>query len=95
MTQRFFPPSSESKHQQIYCYVNNLTKIVIAKVHGLKNRHCERVIFPQEKFLFIANDNCESEVSQQTNIGIIKDNIACYKLKILNNISQNLAEVNQ
>lgn len=85
MTQIFFPPKSDVKHQQLYCYVNNSGKIVIAKVYGLKNRHCERVVFPTEKFLFVADDNCELEIVQQTNIGIIKDVISCSKLKVIEN----------
>ena len=83
MTQLFFPPQSDVKQSKVYCYINNLTNIAIAKIRGLENRHCERVIFPGEKFLFMANDDCELEIYQQTNSGIIKDNIACSQLKVV------------
>lgn len=83
MTQIFFPFSLDSKHQQLYCYVNNLTKVVVAKIIGLKNRQCERVIFPQEKFLFLADDSCEVEIIQQSHIGIIKDTITCSQLQVI------------
>ena len=85
MTQIFFPSSSDINQQKVYCYVNKFTKVVIAKINGLKNKHCERVIFPAEKFLFMANDNCELEIYQQTDIGIIKETIACCKLEVINN----------
>ncbi len=82
MTQIFFPSTSDIERQKTYCYVNNSAKVVIAKINGLKNRDCERVIFPSERFLFLANDDCELEIHQQTEVGIIKDTIACCKLKV-------------
>lgn len=83
MTQIFFPPSPDTKQQKVYCYVNQLANVVIAKINGLQNRHCERIIFPAEKFLFLADDSCELEIHQQTDIGIIKDTIACSKLEVI------------
>lgn len=80
MTQLFFPLDRNVSRQKLYCCTNNIQKIVIAKIIGLVDRHCERVIFPGEKFLFKANDNCEVEISQQTNTGIIKDFIPCEQL---------------
>ena len=85
MTQIFFPSSSDIQQPKIYGYVNEFTQVVIAKINGLKNRQCERVIFPAEKFLFMANDNCKLEIFQKTDIGIIKDTIACSQLKLMNN----------
>lgn len=85
MTQIFFPSTPEKKNQQLYCYINHLSKVVIVRLLGLKDRHCERVIFPGEKFFFEANDNCQIEVSQQTNIGIIQDIIDCSQLKLRDN----------
>ncbi len=85
MTQIFFPSTSDINQPKIYCYVNKFTKVVIAQINGLKNKHCERVIFPTENFLFMANDNCELEIYQQTNIGIIKEAIACSELEVTNN----------
>ena len=83
MTQIFFPSSLNSEYHKVYCYINNFTNIVIAKIHGIKNRHCERVIFPKEKFLFIADDNCQLEIIRQTDIGIIKDTVDCSQLKAI------------
>lgn len=87
MTQIFFPPISSIEQQKVYCYVNNFAKVVVAKVNGLKNRHCERVIFPTEKFLFMADDNCELEIHQQTDQGITRDIIACSELEVASDLS--------
>lgn len=85
MTQIFFPPSPEVKQQKTYCYINNHATVVVVKLINIDDRHCERVIFPAEKFLFTADDSCEIEVHQQTNTGIIKDIIACSKLEVIDN----------
>ncbi|MEL7408796.1 MAG: DUF1830 domain-containing protein, partial [Cyanobacteria bacterium J06558_2] len=63
------------------------TKVVIAKINMLKDRHCERVIFPNEKFLFTADENCELEIYQQTDGGIIKDVIPCSELKLVESLT--------
>lgn len=88
MTRIFLPLDLNNNTQQIYCYINHSAKVVIARIIGLVGRHCERVIFPGEKFLFKADDNCELEISQQTNIGIIQDTIACSQLKVGEQSSQ-------
>lgn len=83
MTQIFFPSESNLSYQKLYCYTNTLSEIVIAKIRGLVDRHCERVVFPGEKFLFRANDDCDIEISRQTNAGIVKDNIPCSRLEVI------------
>ena len=83
MTQIFFPPSPNKNSQTLYCYTNRTNKIVIARIRNLENRHCERVVFPGEQFLFEAEDSCELEISQQTKIGIIEDAIPCSQLQII------------
>ncbi|HHP7231632.1 MAG TPA: DUF1830 domain-containing protein [Xenococcaceae cyanobacterium] len=90
MTQIFFSPDLDGNSKQIYYYKNNSTKIVIARVIGLRDRHCERVIFPGEKFIFEATNNCQLQISQQTEIGIIEDVIFCLQLK---NESESKVEV--
>lgn len=83
MTQIFFPPQSNTAGQKVYCYINKFSKVVIAKLSGLENRNCERVVFPTQKFLFMANDSCELEIHQQTDVGIIKDTIPCCELEVI------------
>lgn len=88
MTQIFFPPTSKQNNKQVYCYVNRLSKVVIVRILGLKDRQCERVVFPGENFLFTADDDCKLEINQQTNIGIVQEIIACFQLKVSENYSQ-------
>ena len=83
MTQIFFPSNPDTKQQKVYCYVNQSAKVVIAKINGLQNRHYERVIFPAERFLFVADDSCELEIHQQTDIGIIQNTIVCSQLEVI------------
>ena len=82
MTQIFFPSESNVSYQKLYCYTNTVSQIVIAKIRGLVNRHCEKVVFPGEKFLFRANDDCDIEISRQTNARIIRDRIPCFQLEV-------------
>ena len=81
MTQIILPSNSSIDSQKLYCYTNKSEKTIISRLNGLEERHCERVIFPGERFLFKANDNCELEITQQTNIEFIKNTIPCLKLK--------------
>ncbi len=83
MTQIFFSLDQSVGIQKLCCHTNDISNIVIAKIRGLLDRHFERVIFPGEKFLFKANDNCELEISQQTNAGIIQDFIPCEQLQVV------------
>ncbi|MGF1588248.1 MAG: DUF1830 domain-containing protein [Pleurocapsa sp.] len=80
MTQIFFPLDPSDSCQKLYCYTNGISKIVISQVRTLLGKHLERVIFPGEKFLFQANNDCGLEISQQTNSGIIQDFIPCEQL---------------
>lgn len=86
MTQIFFPPTGTDS-RELYCYKNRTDKIIIARISGLANRHCERVVFPGEQFLFEAEDSCKLEISRQTNTGIIEDVIPCSLLKRNNKLS--------
>lgn len=80
MTQLFFPSGLDTKNQQMYCYVNRSSKVAIIRILGLVDRHCERVVFPGEKFLFEADDNCKLEINQQSDRGIIRDIVLCSEL---------------
>jgi hypothetical protein len=82
MTQIFLTPT-DTDSQKLYCYTNRTNKIAIARLHGIVDRHCERVVFPGEQFLFEAEDSCELEISRQTNVGIIEDVIPCSQIKNL------------
>lgn len=81
MTQMFFPTKQKRELQQTYCYINNFAEVVVAKLQGISNRDCERVIFPGEKFLFVASDDCELEIHRHTDIGITRDVVSCSQLQ--------------
>ena len=83
MTQIFSPGESSLDSQKLYCYTNHLHQVIVAKIRGLVDRHCERVVFPQEKFLFEANDKCQVEIVQRTPAGIIRDSIPCSQLQVI------------
>ena len=83
MTQIFSPAESSTDYQKLYCYTNKFHQAVVVKIRGLMDRNCERVVFPQEKFLFEANDECQVEIIQTTITGIIKDNIPCSQLQVI------------
>lgn len=85
MTQIFFPTTVDTNQQKVYCYVNQSSKVIIAKLSGLENRQCERVVFPEQKFLFMANDESELEIHHQTEIGITKETILCSELEVIEN----------
>ncbi len=80
MTKVFLPNDSSLDSQKMYCYKNNTGSIAITRICGLVERHCERVIFPGENFIFEANDDCELEISQQTSAGVITDVISCSEI---------------
>ena len=82
MTQIFFP-TKPINQPKTYCYVNNFAEVVVVKMRGIDNRHCERVIFPTEKFLFVASDDCELEIHRHTDIGITRNTIPCSQLKVI------------
>ena len=83
MTSIFFPSKPNNRQEKLYCYINNFKQVVVAKIKGLQDRHCERVIFPSERFLFVADEYCELEISQPANMGIIQEVIACSNLKVI------------
>ena len=85
MTQIFLPSRPSDVSQKLYCYTNKSNKIIIARINDLRNRTCERVVFPGEKFLFKANDDCSLKISQQTNTGMMEDSITCSQLKKVDN----------
>lgn len=95
MTQIFIPPNLNTNTDHLYCYTNHTSKVAIARVIGLTDRRCERVVFPGEHFLFRAESNCNLEISQYSTTGIIQDTIPCHQLKVNKPISSNLSNSKQ
>jgi hypothetical protein len=80
MTQIFSPQELDEKNKQLCCYINLTKQIVIACIKNIPGRSCERVIFPEERFLFEVPRDSYLEISQHTLIGIIKETIPCSEL---------------
>ncbi|MCC0175785.1 DUF1830 domain-containing protein [Waterburya agarophytonicola K14] len=36
--------------------------MIIAKINEIENRQCKRVVFPTEKFLLMADNDCKLEI---------------------------------
>lgn len=81
MTQIFSTPSTEATKQILCCYCNRTEETIIARITNLKNRDCERVVFPQENFLFTVPPEAELEIYRQTIIGVRQDVIPCIELQ--------------
>lgn len=84
MTRIFFPSLPQETQTELCCYYNKMKQVVIARITNIPNWYCERVIFPQESFLFEVPSNAELEIYQHTLTGIIKDVIPCHILKVKN-----------
>ncbi|MGD2180156.1 DUF1830 domain-containing protein [Lusitaniella coriacea] len=81
----FFPKLSEKNNKYLCCYVNRTGKVAIARITNIPNWYCERVVFPQEQFLFEAPPNAELEIHGYTNIGLSQEVIPCAELRVSNN----------
>lgn len=86
MTQIFAPKDLPPDSKQLCCYINQTKTIAIARIRDIPGRDCERVVFPQERFLFEAPNNSNLEIYQHTPTGIITDTIPCSQLKLTENI---------
>lgn len=80
MTQIFFPDELNTTSKKLYCYTNCSDKVVIARLLGIPERECERVVFPKESFLFEAPLDSELELTQFYSTNIVKEIIPCTEL---------------
>jgi Domain of unknown function (DUF1830) len=82
MTTIFFPPPAEEMTSELCCFINHSEKVVIVRIRNIAHWYCERVVFPQERFMFSAPPNAELEVHRNTQIGMTYDAIPCEKLRV-------------
>ncbi|MBE9125962.1 DUF1830 domain-containing protein [Coleofasciculus sp. LEGE 07092] len=65
------------------CYVNGTQKMLIARIANSPNYHFERVIFPQERYLFKAPPNAQLEIHRHSEMGMtLADSIPCNYLRV-------------
>jgi hypothetical protein len=82
MTRIFSPQELNDNDKQLCCYINRLQEIVTACIKDIPGRLCERVIFPQERFLFEAPKDSYLEIYRYTSVGMLKDTISCSELVV-------------
>lgn len=87
MAQIFCPHPLEQK-QQLCCYFNASTEIVIARITNSLDKNYERVVFPKERFLFEASSDAYLEIHQYTQTGIHKNLLPCTELQVSERFSQ-------
>lgn len=73
----------DNDNKILCCYTNNSINVVILRKPIIPGRYCERVVFPGERFLFIASKDSQIEVHKyNAHIGLVKETILCTKLAI-------------
>ena len=83
MTQLSFFITTDTQNQKLYCYTNNYPQIVTVKIMGLADKIWQRIVFPTEKFLFIADDSCQIKVNKSSDKDIIQEVINCSDLAVV------------
>ena len=71
-------------HTRILCwYLNNTSKVQIARITNIPNWYFERTVFPGERFLFEALPEAQLEVCRSTEAGgIVCERILCDRLRV-------------
>ncbi|MEG4519596.1 MULTISPECIES: DUF1830 domain-containing protein [unclassified Microcoleus] len=71
-------------HTRILCwYLNNTSKVQIARITNIPNWYFERTVFPGERFLFEALPEAQLEVCRSAETGaIVCERILCDRLRV-------------
>ena len=71
-------------HTRILCwYLNNTSKVQIARITNIPNWYFERTVFPGERFLFEALPSAQLEVCRSADTGgIVCERILCDRLRV-------------
>ena len=69
--------------KKLCCYFNESDKVQVVRISNIQNWYLERVVFPQENFLFEAPSKAELEVYQDANEGVqLLAKHSCYSLQV-------------
>ncbi|MGB7443711.1 MAG: DUF1830 domain-containing protein [Coleofasciculaceae cyanobacterium] len=83
MNQLLHTPHSEYNERILCCYVNGTSNTLVAKVTNIPNWRFERVVFPNERFLFEAPPTAELEIHRNTPSGkVLSDKVTCNYLRV-------------
>ncbi len=83
MAQLIDSPPSDEPDTILCCYVNNTSKIQIARVSNVPNWYFERVVFPGQRLLFEAVPMAMLEIhTGMMASSILSDTIPCLQLSV-------------
>ncbi|NET06207.1 MAG: DUF1830 domain-containing protein [Symploca sp. SIO2B6] len=83
MNQLLTPLPDYYTQKNLCCYVNGTTKVIVVRITNVPDWYFERVVFPDERFLFEAPSAAKLEIHQLTDTGTtISDIISCNYLRI-------------
>ena len=74
---------SEGQAHILCWYLNNTSKVQIARITNIPNWYFERTVFPGERFLFEALPSAQLEVCRSAETGaIVCERILCDRLRV-------------
>ncbi|MEG4008169.1 DUF1830 domain-containing protein [Microcoleus sp. Pol11C1] len=74
---------SEGDTRILCWYLNNTSKVQIARITNIPNWYFERTVFPGERFLFEALPEAQLEVCRSADTGVIVcERILCDRLRV-------------
>ena len=76
--------TKRNKKSSLLCfYINQTTRVQIVRITDIPLFHWEKVIFPNQRILFEAEEEAKLEIYTCENaIGILADVIPCQRLRI-------------
>ncbi|NJK40665.1 MAG: DUF1830 domain-containing protein [Acaryochloridaceae cyanobacterium SU_2_1] len=96
MTQVLDPLPAHDADHILCCYVNQTSKIQIARITNIANWYFERVVFPAQQLIFESVPEAQLEIhTGMMATAILSDTIPCYRLKIQQSISTSIAFLNE
>ncbi|MEG4806471.1 DUF1830 domain-containing protein [Microcoleus sp. F8-D3] len=74
---------SEDRTRILCWYLNNTSKVQIARITNIPNWYFERTVFPGERFLFEALPEAQLEVCRSADTGaLVCERILCDRLRV-------------
>ena len=85
MTQILDPVPFDDTKTVLCCYVNDSSRIQIARISNISNWYFERVVFPGQRLMFESHINGQLEIhSGSMASSILEDTVPCSRLRIDN-----------
>lgn len=85
MTQILDPVPFDDTKTVLCCYVNDSSKIQVARITNISNWYFERVVFPGQRLMFESHIDGQLEIhSGSMASSILEDTVPCARLRIDN-----------